>query len=142
MCFFKILLTRLIAGFNLSSLLLISIHNIQGEEVRIFSKQGSAWLSKLNRDSLYVFKSKLIFIDFFDRFKLKRIWVKGGNPSGVGNVSLKVNQSMNDAQTWPKNFRLFINTFFFKHFMPIISLQPAAKHMYGRLFHWPSVTCL
>ena len=55
---------------------------------------------------LFVSNSKITVHRFLLLFKLKRIWVEGGDPSGAGNFSLEVNKSKNCAHTWPNYTKL------------------------------------
>ena len=48
---------------------------------------------------LVVCNSKIIVLRFILLFKLKRIWVESGDPSGAGNFFLEVNKSKNCAHT-------------------------------------------
>ena len=69
------------------------------------TRYGNAWSSELNPDSLFI--SQFIFQRFLITYiELKRIWVEGGDPSGVGNFSLKTDNSIDCACTCQNHGKL------------------------------------
>ena len=68
------------------NVLFLGCDNVKKETSRVNYSQVNSTLI------LFVCNSKIIVLRFLLLFKLKRIWVECGDPSGAGHFSLEVNK--------------------------------------------------